>query len=125
MVNNNEQDAQFEYSGKHLAVDLVFGCVLLGIYAAAWYYFEPFKHAEAFGNNDKMNFEIKRAKDIEQRLADVKGIDEIRDEIQDLIKMIKNSTEYTSKGAKLYRGVLLAGSPGTGKTLLARAIAGE
>jgi len=125
MVKNNEQDAQFEYSGKHLAVDLVFGCVLLGIYAAAWYYFEPFKHAEAFGNNDKMNFEIKRAKDIEQRLADVKGIDEIRDEIQDLINMIKNSTEYTSKGAKLYRGVLLAGSPGTGKTLLARAIAGE
>lgn len=39
--------------------------------------------------------------------------------------MIKNTHDYTSKGAKLYKGVLLAGPPGTGKTLLARAIAGE
>ena len=60
-----------------------------------------------------------------EKLSDVKGIDEIRDEIEDVIKMIKNSNDYVSKGAKLYSGVLLAGQPGTGKTLLARAIAGE
>jgi ATP-dependent Zn protease len=72
-----------------------------------------------------MKFEIKKAKDVEQRLDDVKGINEIKDEVTDLIKMIQNTSDYTSKGAKLYKGVLLAGPPGTGKTLLARAIAGE
>ena len=56
---------------------------------------------------------------MEQRLSDVKGITEIKDEINDVIKMIKNTSDYTDKGAKLYKGVLLAGAPGTGKTLLA------
>ena len=70
-------------------------------------------------------FEIKKAKNIEQRLDDVKGIDEIKDEIVNIIRIIKNPQLYESKGAKLFKGVMLLGSPGTGKTLLARAIAGE
>lgn len=55
------------------------------------------------------NFEIKKAVDVSERLDDVKGIDEIRDEIKNLIKMIKNPDEYKSKGAKLHKGVLLYG----------------
>jgi len=55
------------------------------------------------------NFEIKKAVDMTERLEDVKGIDEIRDEIRNLIKMIKNPDKYKSKGAKLHKGVLLYG----------------
>jgi ATP-dependent metalloprotease len=58
-------------------------------------------------------------------MSDVKGIDEVRDEIDEVIKMIKNPKVYEEAGAKLIKGILLVGKPGTGKTLLARAMAGE
>lgn len=74
---------------------------------------------------DMYNFDIKKANDIEQRLSDVKGIDEIKEEVENVIKMVKSPEKYTECGAKLHKGILLFGQPGTGKTLLARAIAGE
>jgi ATP-dependent Zn protease len=74
---------------------------------------------------EKYKFEVKTAADISQRLDDVKGIDEIKEEIINLIKMVKDPFKYKDKGAKLHRGVMLFGEPGVGKTLLARAIAGE
>ena len=76
-------------------------------------------------NFDKLNFEIKKAENIDTRLSDVLGIDEIKDEIENIIKMLKNPEKYSDKGAKLHKGLMLFGQPGTGKTLLARAIAGE
>jgi len=75
--------------------------------------------------DESMKFEIKMAGEIDTKLDDVKGIDEIKAEVQNLIKMIKNPLKYKMKGAKTHRGVLLFGDPGVGKTLLARAIAGE
>ncbi|MBK3575415.1 ATP-dependent zinc metalloprotease FtsH [Streptomyces sp. MBT65] len=56
---------------------------------------------------------------------DVAGIDEVEGELNDVVDFLKNPDEYRKMGAKMPRGVLLAGPPGTGKTLLARAVAGE
>jgi cell division protease FtsH len=55
----------------------------------------------------------------------VAGIDEAKQELTEIVDFLKNSKKYTDVGAKIPRGCLLIGSPGTGKTLLARAIAGE
>ncbi|MBT2439854.1 ATP-dependent zinc metalloprotease FtsH [Streptomyces sp. ISL-36] len=56
---------------------------------------------------------------------DVAGIDEVEGELNDVVDFLKNPAAYREMGAKMPRGVLLAGPPGTGKTLLARAVAGE
>ncbi|WP_258020754.1 ATP-dependent zinc metalloprotease FtsH, partial [Streptomyces anatolicus] len=56
---------------------------------------------------------------------DVAGIDEVEGELNDVVDFLKNPDAYRTMGAKMPRGVLLAGPPGTGKTLLARAVAGE
>ncbi|MET9437419.1 ATP-dependent zinc metalloprotease FtsH [Streptomyces sp. NPDC006551] len=56
---------------------------------------------------------------------DVAGIDEVEGELNDVVDFLKNPDAYRRMGAKMPRGVLLAGPPGTGKTLLARAVAGE
>lgn len=68
---------------------------------------------------------IKFADNMEERLENVKGIDEVKAEIEEIVKMLKDPSKYEDAGAKLIRGILLIGKPGTGKTLMAKALAGE
>ena len=56
---------------------------------------------------------------------DVKGIDDCRNELEELVAFLMNPLRYKEVGARIPRGVLLTGQPGSGKTLLAKAIAGE
>jgi len=77
-----------------------------------------------------MGFGKSRAKMLTQKegkvtFADVAGIDEAREELEEIVEFLKDPTKFARLGGKIPKGALLVGSPGTGKTLLARAIAGE
>ncbi|APT75552.1 cell division protein FtsH [Marinitoga sp. 1137] len=56
---------------------------------------------------------------------DVAGVDEAKEELQDIVKFLKNPQSFNKLGARMPKGILLVGPPGTGKTLVARAVAGE
>ena len=63
--------------------------------------------------------------DTKVTFADVAGVDEAKEELQEIIDFLKRPEEYGRLGARIPKGILLVGPPGTGKTLLARAVAGE
>ncbi len=62
---------------------------------------------------------------VKERFSDVAGADEAKEDLRDIIDFLKNPEKFKKMGAKVLRGVLLVGEPGNGKTLLARAVAGE
>ena len=82
------------------------------------------------GNNKMMNFGKSRAKmstDADKKVTfkDVAGLQEEKEELEEIVDFLKNPQKYTKVGARIPKGVLLVGPPGTGKTLLAKAVAGE
>ncbi|MCB2217497.1 MAG: ATP-dependent zinc metalloprotease FtsH [Desulfobulbaceae bacterium] len=98
--------------------------LLIGV----WIFF--MRQMQGGGKGGALSFGKTRARLMEQgtnkvTFADVAGIDEAKEELEEIIDFLKDPHKFTALGGRIPKGVLLAGPPGTGKTLLARAIAGE
>ncbi|MBO4890930.1 MAG: ATP-dependent zinc metalloprotease FtsH, partial [Lachnospiraceae bacterium] len=91
--------------------------------------FFTYMNGSAGGNNRMMNFGKSHAKlsssDNKMKFTDVAGLDEEKEDLEEIVDFLKNAKKYVDVGARIPKGVILVGPPGTGKTLLAKAIAGE
>ena len=83
------------------------------------------KNGGGIGNVGKSNAKVYMEKQTGVTFKDVAGQDEAKESLEEIIDFLHNPGKYTAIGAKLPKGALLVGSPGTGKTLLAKAVAGE
>jgi len=127
-----EEGNTFEYKYVPLAetpwwVNFLPTIVLVVLFILLWVFvFQP----TMGGNNKAFSFGKSRAKLSGQgkdkvTFNDVAGVDEEKEELQEIVEFLKSPKKFTDMGARIPKGVLLVGPPGTGKTLLAKAVAGE
>lgn len=103
--------------------------LIFGVVALIFVYMNNQAGAAGGGGGKVMNFGKSRAKlstdDNKMTFKDVAGLDEEKDELKEIVDFLKAPKKYMQVGARIPKGIILVGSPGTGKTLLAKAVAGE
>ena len=106
-----------------------FGIII--IFFVFWFLLMGNANSQGGGANRSMSFGKSKARmtapDDKNKITfkDVAGIEEEKEELEEIVEFLKNPKKFTDMGARIPKGVLLVGQPGTGKTLLAKAVAGE
>lgn len=128
-----EQGVTVRYSDVQrdsIFVTVVFPILLVFAICFGVFMIMNVRMSQGGGGNSMMNFGKSRAQLMEQgsnpiTFQNVAGLDEEKEALAEVVDFLKNPKKYTELGARIPKGIILMGSPGTGKTLLAKAVAGE
>ncbi len=136
-IRVEDQDLIRELEAQHVKItgviestflrDLLSWVVPIALFAAFWLFLlrRVGQGQGGFMTVGRSKAKIYMEKEVKVSFADVAGVDEAIQELQEVIEFLKTPEKFTRLGGKIPKGILLVGPPGTGKTLLAKAVAGE
>ena len=130
LLNNNVRTIVLEEEKQSFWMQLLVASFPILIIIAVFMLFMRQMQGGSGGRGNPMSFGRSKAKllsedQIKTTFADVAGVDEAKEEVQELVEFLRDPGKFQRLGGHIPRGVLMVGQPGTGKTLLAKAIAGE
>ena len=130
LLNHNVEINAEEEAERGLLMSILISWFPILLLIAVWIYFMRQMQGGGAGGKGAMSFGKSKAKlmsedQVKVTFSDVAGCDEAKDEVVELVDFLKDPGKFQKLGGQIPRGVLMVGSPGTGKTLLAKAIAGE
>ncbi|MCC5809932.1 MAG: ATP-dependent zinc metalloprotease FtsH [Ectothiorhodospiraceae bacterium] len=129
LLDNNVTIDAKEQEGRSMLLQILISWTPFLLLIAVWIYFMRQMQGGG-GGRGAMSFGKSRAKmmteeQVKVTFADVAGVEEAKEDVAELVDFLRDPSKFQRLGGKIPRGVLMVGSPGTGKTLLAKAIAGE
>jgi len=126
LLREHEVSVKFEPpSGSNWLLSIFASILPIGILIAVWIYFMRRMQGGGALSFGQSKARLVHPEDTKVSFSDVAGIEEVKEEVQEIVQYLRDPKRFARLGAQVPKGILFVGAPGTGKTLLARAIAGE